>query len=77
MGGLSIWHLIALAAIVYVLFGRKFSFSDMMGDVAKGMKAFKSGMAEDAPAPAADAAKTLDAKAGATVDKASDTSKVG
>lgn len=75
MGGLSIWHLIALAAIVYVLFGRKFSFSDMMGDVAKGMKAFKSGMADDTPAE--DAAKTLDAKAGATVDKASDTSKVG
>ena len=77
MGGLSIWHLIALAAIVFVLFGGKFKFSDMMGDVAKGMKAFKSGMAEDTPAPTDDAAKTLDAKSGATLNKASDTSKVG
>lgn len=75
MGGLSIWHLIAFAAVAYLLFGSKFSFSDMMGDVAKGMKAFKSGMADDKPAE--DAAKSLDAKAGVTVEKASDTSKVG
>ncbi len=77
MGGLSIWHLIALAAIVFLLFGGKFKFSDMMGDVAKGMKAFKAGMAEDTPAPTEDAAKTLDSKTGATLDRTSDTSKVG
>ena len=46
MGALSIWHLLILAIIVILLFG-KGRFSDMMGDVAKGLKSFKKGMAED------------------------------
>lgn len=45
-GGLSIWHLLVLAIIVLLLFG-KGRFSDMMGDVAKGLKSFKKGMSED------------------------------
>ena len=45
-GGLSIWHLLVLAIIVLLLFG-KGRFSDMMGDVAKGLKSFKKGMTED------------------------------
>jgi sec-independent protein translocase protein TatA len=32
---------------VFILFGGKFKISDVMGDVAKGIKAFKKGMAED------------------------------
>lgn len=46
MGGLSIWHWLIVGIIVLLLFG-KGRFSDMMGDVAKGMKSFKKGMAED------------------------------
>ncbi|MGO4571437.1 twin-arginine translocase TatA/TatE family subunit [Microvirga sp. 2TAF3] len=50
MGGASIWHWIVVGLIVVLLFGRG-KISDMMGDVAKGIKAFKKGMAEeDAPA---------------------------
>jgi sec-independent protein translocase protein TatA len=47
MGGLSIWHWIIVGGVVFVLFGGKFKVSDVMGDVAKGIKAFKKGMAED------------------------------
>ena len=49
MGGASIWHWIVVGLIVVLLFGRG-KISDMMGDVAKGIKAFKKGMSEeDAP----------------------------
>jgi sec-independent protein translocase protein TatA len=47
MGSLSIWHWIIVGAVVFVLFGGKFKISDVMGDVAKGIKAFKKGMAEE------------------------------
>jgi sec-independent protein translocase protein TatA len=46
MGGLSIWHWLVVGIIVLLLFG-KGRFSDMMGDVAKGIKSFKKGMTED------------------------------
>ena len=51
MGSMSIWHWVIVAVVVMLLFGRG-KISDMMGDVAKGIKAFKKGMAED-DAPAA------------------------
>jgi sec-independent protein translocase protein TatA len=51
MGGFSIWHWLVLGVLVMLLFG-KGRFSDMMGDVAKGIKSFKKGLAEeDTPAP--------------------------
>ena len=57
MGGLSLWHWLIVGIIVLLLFG-KGRFSDMMGDVAKGLKSFKKGMADeeadhtpDRPAP--------------------------
>ena len=46
MGSLSIWHWLIVGIIVLLLFG-KGRFSDMMGDVAKGIKSFKKGMAEE------------------------------
>ena len=54
MGGLSIWHLLILGAVVLLLFGGKGKISDIMGDFAKGIKSFKKGLAdEDAPPPPA------------------------
>ena len=50
MGGFSIWHWLVVGVIVLLLFG-KGRFSDMMGDVAKGLKSFKKGMAEDEEPP--------------------------
>ncbi len=46
MGATSIWHWIIVLLIVVLLFGRG-KISDIMGDVAKGIKSFKKGMAED------------------------------
>ena len=46
MGSLSIWHWIVVIAVVLLLFGRG-KISDLMGDVAKGIKAFKKGMQDD------------------------------
>ena len=46
MGGLSLWHWLVVGVVILLLFG-KGRFSDMMGDVAKGLKSFKKGMSED------------------------------
>ena len=50
MGGVSIWHWIVVGVIVMLLFGRG-KVSELMGDVAKGIKSFKKGMAEDETPP--------------------------
>jgi sec-independent protein translocase protein TatA len=52
MGGFSIWHWLVVGIIILLLFG-KGRFSEMMGDVAKGLKSFKKGIAEDDTPPAA------------------------
>ena len=52
MGGFSLWHWLIVGLVILLLFG-KGRFSDMMGDVAKGLKSFKKGMTEDEEAPAA------------------------
>jgi sec-independent protein translocase protein TatA len=53
MGSLSIWHWLIVGAVLLLVFGGRGKISDMMGDVAKGIKAFKKGMAEDDTAEAA------------------------
>ena len=51
--GLSLPHLLIVALVVLVLFGRG-RISEMMGDFGKGIKCFKQGMADEEPArPAA------------------------
>ncbi len=63
MGSLSIWHWIVVIAVVLLLFGRN-KISDLMGDVAQGIKAFKKGMADDDnPAEAKSEPKTIDHQA--------------
>ncbi len=47
MGGLSIWHWLIVGAVVLIVFGGKGKISDIMGDVAKGIKSFKKGLAEE------------------------------
>ena len=64
MGGLSIWHWIIVIGVVLLLFGRG-KISELMGDVAQGIKAFKKGMSDEevakADAPTADP-KVVDPK---------------
>jgi sec-independent protein translocase protein TatA len=63
-------------AVALLLFGGKGKISDLMGDVAKGVKSFKKGLADDDEAPkAAEASpRTLENRVG--VD-ANDVHKVG
>ncbi|MGL4810846.1 MAG: twin-arginine translocase TatA/TatE family subunit [Beijerinckiaceae bacterium] len=66
MGGASIWHWVVVGIVVMLLFGRG-KLSELMGDAAKGIKAFKKGMAEDeTQAGAADA--QANAGTGKTID---------
>jgi sec-independent protein translocase protein TatA len=46
MGGLSLWHWLVVIILVMLLFGRG-RISDLMGDLGKGMKSFKEGMADE------------------------------
>lgn len=46
MGGFSLIHWIILAILLLLLFGGS-RFSTMMGDVAKGLKSFKKGLADE------------------------------
>ena len=46
MGATSFWHIAIVALVIVLLFGRG-KISDLMGDVAKGIKSFKRGMSED------------------------------
>ena len=63
MGGLSIWHWMIVIVVVLLLFGRG-KISDLMGDVAGGIKAFKKGMAEDdKPDTKSEPVKTIDHQA--------------
>jgi sec-independent protein translocase protein TatA len=51
MGSLSIWHWIIVVVVVLLVFGRG-KISELMGDMAQGIKAFKKGMSEDETAKA-------------------------
>ena len=51
MGGLSIWHWLIVGAVMLLVFGGKGKISDIMGDVAKGIKSFKKGLAEEDQKP--------------------------
>jgi sec-independent protein translocase protein TatA len=44
VGSFSIWHWAIVAVIVLLLFGGRGKLSGLMGDAAKGVKAFKDGL---------------------------------
>jgi sec-independent protein translocase protein TatA len=46
MGSFSIWHWMIVLVIVLLVFGRG-KIPELMGDMAKGIKSFKKGMADD------------------------------
>ncbi|MGC4025896.1 MAG: twin-arginine translocase TatA/TatE family subunit [Mesorhizobium sp.] len=50
MGSFSIWHWLIVLVVVLLLFGRG-KIPELMGDMAKGIKSFKKGMADDDEAP--------------------------
>ena len=70
MGSLSIWHWVIIIAVAALLFGGKGKVSDLMGDVAKGIKSFKKGLADEQ-----DDAKTLQAAVEEPVRKSNEKAK--
>ena len=65
MGTLSVWHILIVAAIILLLFGGQGKISDLMGDVGRGIKAFRTGLAQpqnNPPQPLAAASETRDDK---------------
>lgn len=64
----SIWQIAIVVVLLVLLFGRG-KISALMGDVAKGIKSFKKGMAEDPDAEKVDEKKTETAEhSGQTID---------
>ena len=47
MGSFSIWHWLIVLAVVLILFGGGGKISKIMGDMAKGVKAFKKGLKDE------------------------------
>ena len=82
MGSMSIWHWVVVGILVVLLFGRG-KVSELMGDVAKGIKAFKKGMTEDEttivttpPAPC-EPTKSIDTAPPAVTTVKAEQTKVG
>lgn len=59
MGTMSIWHWAIVIVIALLLFGGRGKLSGLMGDAAKGVKAFKDGLKDE------DETKPRDERAGA------------
>jgi sec-independent protein translocase protein TatA len=78
MGSFSMWHWLIVGAVLLLVFGGRGKISDMMGDVAKGIKAFKKGMSDEDAAKADVPVKSIDHQAAAEAKRRADTeSKVG
>jgi sec-independent protein translocase protein TatA len=66
MGSFSIWHWMIVLVIVLLVFGRG-KIPELMGDMAKGIKSFKKGMADDDADDAAETKRTVEHRADETV----------
>lgn len=44
MGAFSIWHILAIVVVAALLFGGRGKISGLMGDTAKGIRAFREGL---------------------------------
>lgn len=64
MGSFSLMHWVIVLLVVMLLFGGG-RISGLMGDVAKGIKSFKKGMADDE----ADDSRTVEHRSDETVSK--------
>ena len=66
--GISFWQVLLVLVLIVLLFGRG-RISDLMGDVARGIKSFKKGLAEDeTPAPPREIPEAPADRAGAAPD---------
>ena len=70
MGTFSIWHWLIVLVVVLVLFGGRGKIPSLMGDVAKGIKSFKSNMKDQKEDDSPDATK-IEAESTAVQDEKS------
>ncbi len=71
MGQIGPWQIIIVLVLVVLLFGRG-KISELMGDVAKGIKSFRSGLSDEEQQNAAQQQadpKTINAQPGETTTK--------
>ncbi|MBU1324577.1 MAG: twin-arginine translocase TatA/TatE family subunit [Alphaproteobacteria bacterium] len=47
MGAMSIWHWAIVIVVIALLFGGRGKLSGLMGDAAKGIRAFKDGLKDE------------------------------
>jgi len=75
MGTFSIWHWLIVLVVVLVLFGGRGKLSQLMGDMAKGITAFKKGLKEDQAGENEGDTKAIDADSAASSTATSETTK--
>lgn len=51
MGSFSIWHWLIVIVLALLLFGGRGKLSGLMGDAAKGIKAFREGLKDEDKGP--------------------------
>ncbi|EIJ71663.1 MULTISPECIES: Sec-independent protein translocase subunit TatA [Pasteurellaceae] len=71
MGGISIWQLLIIVAIIVLLFGTK-KLRTLGTDLGESVKGFKKAMNEDAPKDAEFKSLNKDDSAAATSEKVKD-----
>lgn len=59
MGAMSIWHWAIVIVVLLLLFGGRGKLSSLMGDAAKGIKAFREGLKSDDEKGPADGLSSL------------------
>ena len=74
--GLSFAHILILVLVLVLLFGRG-KISEVMGDLAKGLKSFKQNMQDDAPSAAPPKPLELDADRRTVPNASKEEHKVG
>lgn len=68
MGTFSIWHWLIVLAVVLIIFGGGGKIPRLMGDIARGVRSFKTGLKEekveeeDEPEPAKPAKRVSQSK---------------
>ena len=69
------WPQILLVVVLLVLLFGRGKISEMMGDVAKGIKSFKKGMADDVEEASDKTSRTIEHEAKAASDASKEESK--
>ena len=69
------WPQILLVVLLMVLLFGRGKISELMGDVAKGIKSFKKGMADDVEEAGDDTVHTIEHEAAAAKESAKENSK--